>query len=133
LRKNVLSRLPIKPFDCAVLALSIGMTLFSAFLVYAKPNAEPQVVIRGSGRSWVFPLNAEETVTIPGPLGNTLIELHEGRARVLSSPCVNQTCVAAGHIGKAGQWAACLPNEVFVVIEGSPARADGGSLDAAAW
>jgi hypothetical protein len=59
-----------------------------------------------------------------------VVEISGGKARVLSSPCVNQTCVAVGHIHRQGEWAACLPNKVFVSIEGS---ADDEALDAAAW
>jgi hypothetical protein len=67
----------------------------------------------------VFPLDAEEHIGVSGPLGETVVEISGGQSRVLSSPCANQTCVAAGHLSRRGQWAACLPNKVFVYIEGT--------------
>jgi hypothetical protein len=122
----------LKPMDFAVLALSLAMTLGSGFVLYSDSESGLNVIIRGSGRSWVFPLEAEERIAVPGPLGETVVEIRGGQSRVLSSPCANQTCVAAGHIGRPGNWTACLPNRVFVSIEGG-ADEENRTVDAAAW
>jgi hypothetical protein len=124
-------KFPLKPFDFAVIGLSAALTAFSAFMIYAKPQNTQQVMIRGSGKVWVFPLDAEETVTVPGPLGDTVVEIRNHQAHVVSSPCENQTCVAAGHIDSGGQWVACLPNKVFVVIEGKDDINE--YIDSAVW
>jgi hypothetical protein len=121
----------LKALDFAAIALSLGLTIFCSLAVYASPQSAAGVVIKGSERSWVFPLEAEEKVAVPGPAGKTIVEISGGKARVLSSPCENQTCVAAGHIRRQGEWAACLPNKVFISIEGS-AR-DTETVDAASW
>jgi hypothetical protein len=63
-------------------------------------------------------------------LGDTLVEIRGKAVFIEASPCRNKTCIAAGSIDKPGQWLACLPNEVFVSIEGR--RADEG-LDATAF
>jgi hypothetical protein len=124
-------KFPFKPLDFVVIGAAAALTAFSAFTVYAKPQNTHQVMIQGSDKVWVFPLDAEETVTVPGPLGDTIVEIRDHRAHVLSSPCDNQTCVAAGHIDTDGQWVACLPNNVFVVIEGTDDS--NGILDTTAW
>jgi hypothetical protein len=123
-------KIPLKLLDYVAILCAVALTGVSAFLIYARPYAEVQVSIRGRDAVWVFPLNAEEKVSVPGSVGETIIEIHAGEVRVLSSPCVNQTCVTAGHIHAQGQWLACLPNEVFVSIEG---RAGGEALDASTW
>jgi hypothetical protein len=61
-----------------------------------------------------------------------VVEIRGGRARIVSSPCVNQTCVAAGAVHSPGQWTACLPNRVMVSISGSNSEAE-GAVDAASW
>jgi hypothetical protein len=66
----------------------------------------------------VFPLDGARRVSVPGPLGDTVVEIAEGSARVLSSPCAEKTCVKSGRISRPGQWIACLPNRVFVEIRG---------------
>jgi hypothetical protein len=71
-----------------------------------------------------------------------VIEIGDGRARVLASPCTNQTCVASGTIHSRGQWIACLPNGIFVSVESAgsgpgaqDAAGERGSteLDGAVW
>jgi hypothetical protein len=105
--------------------LALGLTGFSAFEVYVKPGDTTRVVISGSsGREWVFPLNADEMVAVPGPLGDTRVRIQNRRAWVESSPCTNQVCVAAGQVHNPGDWAACLPNAVFLRIEGNPDHAN---------
>ncbi|MDR1950327.1 MAG: NusG domain II-containing protein [Spirochaetaceae bacterium] len=112
-------RLFLKPLDWVVVFLALVLTVFSGVSAYRTPKSATRVLIRGSGGTWVYPQNAEETVAVSGPLGDTVVELRQGRARVLSSPCGNKTCIAAGHIRARGQWIACLPNKVFVLIEGT--------------
>jgi hypothetical protein len=120
----------IKPLDFAVLAVSLAVILCAALAVYSGGESGARVVVRGSGRTWVFPLDAEERVAVSGPLGETVVGIGGGRVRVLSSPCANQLCVAAGHMRRPGNWTACLPNKVLVLIE---RRENDRTIDAAAW
>ncbi|MDR2499567.1 MAG: NusG domain II-containing protein [Treponema sp.] len=110
---------PLKPADYGILLTALGSIIVTALGVYAKPQAAQQVWIRSDAGTWVYPLDAEERVRIPGPLGDTVVAIRNRQAAVLASPCANQTCVAAGHINAGGQWLACLPNRVFVLIQGS--------------
>ena len=89
-------------------------------------------MIRGQGREWSFPLETKETVIVSGPLGNTVVRIDDNHAWVESSPCGNQTCVAAGLVTRQGQWAACLPNNVLLIIESAPAMT-GEDVDAVVW
>ncbi|MDR1410701.1 MAG: NusG domain II-containing protein [Spirochaetaceae bacterium] len=124
------TKFPLKPFDFLVIGIAALLTGYCAFSVYAGPRENGHVLIRGSEGSWLFPLDAEETVEVPGPLGVTVVEIKDMRVHVISSPCANQTCVASGHIYSGGQWTACLPNRVFVMIEDD---ADGPFVDSGTW
>ena len=121
---------PLKPLDIPVILLAAALALILGRAAYSGENAVSTVKIRGPDRSWIFPLNAEETVSVTGSIGETRVEIRGGRAAIVSSPCGGQTCVAAGELHRNGQWAACLPNMVFVLIEGAD---KGGTVDAAAW
>jgi hypothetical protein len=121
----------LKPLDFAALTLSAALTILAAFMVYGRPQDTAQVIIRSQSGSWVFPLDAEETLTVSGPIGDTVVEIRGGRSRILASPCNGQTCVAAGHIYRQGQWAACLPNTVFLYIEGTGDEST--LLDSTTW
>ena len=118
----------------------ICFTFFSAYKAYLKPQGKAQVLIRGQSSVWTFPIDANETVFVPGPLGQTTVLIGEGKAWVENSPCDNLTCVAAGFITKQGQWAACLPNQVLLMIQGSSFFTDSGgqqngghNVDAVVW
>ena len=112
-------KLPVKIPDIIIIILALALTGFSAFTVYIRPQHTSQVTIQGQTQTWVFPLNAEETINVHGPLGTTVVRIHDKQAWVQSSPCENQICVAAGHLYEHGQFAACLPNNVLVMIEGN--------------
>lgn len=64
-------------------------------------------------------LRSARTLTVAGPLGNTLIEIQPGRARVARDPSPRQLCVKQGWLSRAGEAALCLPNQVSVEIRGS--------------
>ena len=118
----------VKPLDIPVIVLALILTLATGAAVYSGGTTASQVIVRGPDKTWIFPLNVEETVTVTGSIGETRVEISRGRAAIVSSPCGGQTCVAAGALRKNGQWAACLPNRVFLLVEG---RED--AVDAATW
>ena len=129
LQKMILTQ-SVKPWDIVVIILALTLAGFSAWSVYLKPRNTIQVLIESQGRRWIFPLDAEETIVVPGPLGNTVVRIHGNNAWVESSPCDNQICVAAGRLRGRGEFAACLPNIVIVMIEG---RDDPEKPDGVAW
>jgi len=119
--------------DFIVLLLTAGITVFFAVGIYGKDSNELRFIIQGTNQRWIYPIEETVTVDIPGFLGNTTVELKDGRARVVSSPCANKTCVSCGAIKSKGQWIACLPNGIFIRIEaaGKEGRHDG--LDGSVW
>jgi hypothetical protein len=119
----------LRVLDLALLCLCLAVTVFLSLRIYGSPE-KPRFVLRGRNGRWVYPLDRAETlVEVEGPLGVTTVQLSGGRAKILSSPCPNQSCVASGAIHGSGQWIACLPNGVVVSVESSGPR----DIDAAAW
>lgn len=119
----------IKPLDIPVIALAAVLALLAGKAAYSGASSS-RVVVRTQDKNWIFPLDAEERVSVPGTIGETVVEIHNGRAAIVSSPCAGQTCVAAGTLHRNGQWAACLPNGVFLLVEGTE---DADGVDAASW
>jgi hypothetical protein len=122
-------KLFIKPFDILIILFAAGIVFFSIYTVYMKKQGQARVLIRGHSSEWSFPLDAQETVVVSGPLGETIVRIHENSAWVEFSPCENQTCTAAGLLFRQGQWAACLPNNVLLLIEGEKDE----DVDIVAW
>jgi len=119
----------IKIPDIVIIFISVTLTVSSAYAAYIKPQNTVKVLIRGQDKEWTFPLEANETVTVNGPLGDTTVKINEGRAWIESSPCNNQTCVGMGYAHRQGQWALCLPNKVMLIIEGT----DDKDIDSITW
>jgi hypothetical protein len=116
-------------FDILIILFVMGVTFFAAYLAYMKPQERVQILVRGQGNDWIFPIEAEETVIVSGLLGETIVRISGQRVWVEASPCENQNCVASGFITRQGQWAACLPNNVLVLVQGEY----GGDIDAVVW
>ena len=81
------------------------------------------------GGEYVFPLDRDGLYNVAGLHGDSVIEVLDGKARFKDSPCPNKTCVQQGFISLPGEWAACLPNDVFIMVQGAAKK---GSVDALA-
>jgi hypothetical protein len=106
----------VKLFDFGILIPALAAVIASFFLAYSGAENQSLISLKGESGEWVFPLDADETVTVSGPLGDTVIQIRKGAAHFVSSPCANQTCVTSGAVRSHGQWAACLPNKVMLYI-----------------
>jgi len=115
----------VKMFDIIIIFAVAGLTFFAAYTAYIKPQGKYQVLIRGDDREWVYPIDAEETIVVKGPIGDTIVQIHGNSAWIESSPCDNYTCVSVGSVSKQGEWAACLPNNVLLIIHGIDNEVDG--------
>jgi hypothetical protein len=79
------------------------------------------VEIRGRDGAVRVPLDgAVQTFRVSGPLGQTQVEIRDGAARVVDSPCRDKVCVKMGWVRGAGEWAACVPNRVLLRVEARP-------------
>jgi hypothetical protein len=80
----------------------------------ARPGGGDRVLIKQSGRPFLeTSLRLDRVVAVPGPLGNTLVEIRAGQVRVKADPSPRQLCVRQGWLG-VGEAAICLPNKVSV-------------------
>jgi len=112
------ARIELKALDLAALAAALAVIAVVSVRAYGGRSGAAVVHLQGPGREWVFPLDMDRTVTVRGPLGDTVVEIRGGQARFLSSPCAEKLCVRSGAIARPGQWLACLPNRVILDIRG---------------
>jgi len=116
----------VKFIDIIIIALALLIIILSLYLI-GPLKGNPLVTVSSGGSQWAYDLSVDSTATFSGPVGKTTIEIKDSSVRVVSSDCVNKVCVSAGKISKVGQWIICLPNEVFILIEGSIET--GGDVD----
>jgi hypothetical protein len=125
----------LRILDYGAAGLALGITILASLSVYAGSGSAEEVVVTGTEGRWIFPRDVTETLTVAGPLGDTVVELRDGEARVLASPCTNQLCIAAGAVRSHGQWIACMPNKVLISITGGETASARGldEIDGSSW
>ena len=96
------------------------VTIIYFSLNFFAKNKSPvkQVVIESGKNIWYYQLDKNKELKIKGNLGESTIKINDGFVLFENSPCPNKLCVQSSAITKNGEWIACLPNGVFVRIEG---------------
>lgn len=104
--------------DRVIVAFLLLGVAASFALLDGRPAGARVLVERDGRLLFSAPLNESRRVSLPGPLGDTLLEIAEGRARILSSPCPHKTCMGMGGVFRRGELIACLPNRLVISIQG---------------
>jgi hypothetical protein len=121
------SRVRIRALDISIFVIALLVIGLISFQTYVRGGGTPEIMIEAAAdgdavalaeQQWIFPLDAQTTLRVPGPLGETVVVIEEGSVRVVSSPCPEKICIKTGRISKPGQWIACLPNRIFISIRG---------------
>lgn len=109
----------IKFADILLILLFLATIIYFSLNFFAK-NKSPvkQVVIESGKNIWYYQIDKNKELKIEGNLGKSTIKIEDGFVFFENSPCPNKLCVQSSAITKNGEWIACLPNGVFVRIEG---------------
>ena len=108
----------VKPGDCLVAALGLGVCAASFPLAWQAGIADKAVIRRGGELFTEIDLSRNGRIDVPGPLGITTVVVDQRRARVAADPGPRQYCVRQGWLARAGEIAVCAPNQVSVEIRG---------------
>ncbi len=105
--------------DAVIFSLCLFLVLISIFYALRKKSGRDVLLVFAGDEKYIYPLTRDGVYEIPGKIGVSVICVEDGKARFLDSPCPNKTCVASHPVSKNGEWAACLPNDVFIRVEAS--------------
>ena len=115
--RRVVGRSGIKPLDPVFIAIVVALTVGTAIYAYnGKPGSI--VSIRSFSSEWLYPVGSDITVSIAGPIGETIVRIEDRAVYVVDSACRDKICVRMGALERTGEWAACLPNGVMIQIVG---------------
>ena len=108
----------LRPGDWLVILLAAGAVAYS-FPRFWQGGLADKAVVRQDGRIFAeIDLHQARQINVPGPLGETRIQVEKWRARVLADPGPRQYCVKQGWLMRPGEIAICAPNRVSLQITG---------------
>lgn len=117
----------MKPGDWGVLLLAAAGTAALAPIAFSGGAAEKAVVRRDGVIIAELPLTQARRIEVAGALGamgNTVIEVQPGRARVAADPGPRQYCVRQGWLSKPNAIAICAPSHISLSIAGRASSHD---------
>ena len=79
--------------------------------------SEARIYLEGE-RALTLALSEDGHHRLNGPLGETLLEIRDGRIRFLEAPCNERICLRRGWLRHNGESASCIPNRVHVQLAG---------------
>jgi hypothetical protein len=119
----------VRPADLLVLALAAALVGASyAFFWGPRTAGDTAVIFVGQTPHAELLLQEDQTMTVDGLLGNSVIQVDGGRIRFIDSPCPARYCVHTGWLERTGEVAACLPNGVVIEIRGGVREFDAINL-----
>lgn len=104
--------------DLLVLGLAATLVGASFPLLWQGGLADRAIIRQGGEVFATLDLHRRQALDVPGPLGNTSIQIEPGRARVAADPGPRQYCVRQGWLSQPGAIAICAPNRVSLEIQG---------------
>jgi hypothetical protein len=120
----------LKPLDIVVIVVLVFITLGSsaaAFINSNKSYNNKYVEIEVKGKLYKkLPLDnsSNERIQIDTDLGNNIIEIINGKIRILDADCPDKICIQDGSISKPGDILVCLPHKVVISIKGQNSETD---------
>lgn len=109
----------LKPFDIVFVLIFLIVIFLSFFNLFSKKNEKAaELFVQTPNEKFVYSLSKDGIYKFKGLLGESSIQVEGGKAKFIDSPCENKNCIQSGEISTHGQWAACLPNGIFINIEG---------------
>ena len=102
----------------------VGALLIAALLVLLvirnrqerETGTDAVVTVRTADGDEIYPLNKDGVFSLNG--GTNTLVIENGEAWVSEANCPDKVCMGMGKISKNGEFIACLPNQVIIVVEG---------------
>ena len=104
--------------DIFIIIIAVSAIAFLSFSLFNNPVNNRNCHILAPEKEYLYPLNSDLSIEINGPLGTSHIQITNNHVHMSSSPCPLKICVKKGEISEVGEWIACLPNKILIIIKG---------------
>lgn len=105
--------------DRLLVVLIACLALFSWPLAAAagKDSGSAAVITAPEGET-VVSLSEDGEYAVEGAIGTVIVQVSDGRIRVVDSTCPDRTCMQTGAVFAPGSVIACVPNRVVIRVRG---------------
>lgn len=110
------------PLDRLVVLVLLAVALFGIAALRQLAAGAWLVVEQEGAVVYRAPLDQDRRIVLPGPLGKTVVEIKDGHACVVDSPCPQKVCIGMGQIARSGEIVACVPNRLVLTVRGNDAE-----------
>ncbi|MEW6353387.1 MAG: NusG domain II-containing protein [Pseudomonadota bacterium] len=111
--------------DLLAIVLAVALLPYLYFTYWGDGARGEQARILVGGKPFaVISLAHDQRLSVPGTLGESTLEIHDGKIRFADSPCRGKQCVHSGWLELSGEFTACLPNRISVQVLGREPRFD---------
>lgn len=118
------TRRRVSLLDGLVIAL-LAATVGSLLAMQSGAGTGQAAVVHVDGEPVLhLDLSRDGEYRVSGPLGESRIEVADGRVRVAAAPCRRRVCLRRGWLDSPGESATCLPNHLHLSVEGPGQRYD---------
>ena len=100
-----------------IILLMVGLVSF-IFLLFHQISGETVNVYIDNKLKYSFRLQQNHNQQIITPYGFIELKINNGKVWIEKSSCYTKICIKMGKITKASQSIVCVPNHVFLQIEG---------------
>ena len=91
-----------------------------------QPSATTAIEITADNKTPViYSIKDNQQINITGELGQSVIEIRDGKVRFSDSPCGRKVCILSGWHQHSGDHIVCLPNKVGISLLSQNNRFDG--------
>ena len=105
--------------DKLVIIFSLALVISLYWLLWrgSSEAQEVEIIVNGE-KQYILDLHTNTQIQVDGKHGSSMIEIKDGQARFVSSPCSTSFCVRSGWQHQSGDFVACLPNGVSLHLAG---------------
>ncbi len=104
--------------DKIIIALAIVFLIWLYQYYWIKQDKANYALILVANQAPIkINLQKNQKLNIVGAMGESIIEVSQGRIRFVTSPCHNQQCVHRGWLSHGKEIAVCLPNKITIQMQ----------------
>jgi hypothetical protein len=109
------------------IVLIIALALLPAVYIYnwsADTRATQARITDAQQHTHTIMLDHDQIIHVHGKLGDSVLQVQNGKIRFIKSPCTTKFCIHSGWLKFNGDVMACLPNGVYVEVSGGETKFD---------